>query len=250
MFFSKYQILNWIVIVSILIIVFLLYHNTTTTNIIASVLGSIVASIAVSNVYNNDLHEAMNKYSKIGLINYFDNFEDAHDEIKMKISLAKNVDIFVMYGDSFLNTSSKAIRKLLSKENTNLRYFMYSENNRFIESYGFYWSDGGKIQKYNADGIREKIINVKTDLKNNIIKGMNEKSSFQLYSIKDAPISFSFYKIDDELYYVPNKNIRAKEIIPVVFHFKKTNKENSMYNRIEKELNLMVNNNELIRVDL
>lgn len=250
MFFSKYQILNWIVIVSILIIVFLLYHNTTTTNIIASVLGSIVASIAVSNVYNNDLHEAMNKYSKIGLINYFDNFEDAHDEIKMKISLAKNVDIFVMYGDSFLNTSSIAIRKLLSKENTNLRYFMYSENNRFIESYGFYWSDGGKIQKYNAGGIREKIINVKTDLKNNIIKGMNEKSSFQLYSIKDAPISFSFYKIDDELYYVPNKNIRAKEIIPVVFHFKKTNKENSMYNRIEKELNLMVNNNELIRVDL
>src|SRR5690554_3275383 len=100
MFFSRIKILIYFVIISTLIIALLTAIDTITTNLIAAIFGAIVASIAVSAFYNENLHRAMDKYEAIGLINYFNNFEDAHAVIKQKISKGKYVDIYLMYGDS------------------------------------------------------------------------------------------------------------------------------------------------------
>lgn len=249
MFFSKIKIIILFVVVSTILIVLLLAMNTTATNLIAAVFGSIVASIAVSSFYNEELHKAMDKYNKIGLLNYFDNFEDAHNLIKEKITKAKSVDIFVMYGDSFVNTSTKSIQLLLSKDNSKFRYVMYSSNNKFIESYGNHWGVVDENPKYNMDGLKSKILSVKNDLKR-LSEKKHQNCEFELFEIQSAPISYSFYRMDDELFFVPSKNIRSKEIKPAVFQFKKTAFDYSMFNKLLSELELMISNQEVIKVEL
>jgi hypothetical protein len=249
MFFSKIKILICLVVVSIILIGLLLAIDTTTTNLFAAVFGSIVASIAVSSFYNEELHTAMDKYDKIGLVNYFDNFEDAHNLIKEKISKAKTVDIFVMYGDTFINSSSKSIQLLLSKDNSKFRYFMYSLNNKFIESYGNHWGVIEDNPKYNEDGLKLKIKGVKNDLKR-LVEKKHQNCSFDFYEIQSSPISYSFYRVDDDLFFVPSKNIRSKEIKPAVFQFKKTAFDFSMFNKLISELELMIKNKEIIKAEL
>lgn len=249
MFFPRSKIIIIFVVVLTLIVALLLFINNPASNLIAAVLGSIVASMAVSAFYNEELHKAMDKYKRIGLKNYFENFEDAHDEIKDRISRASQVDIFVMYGDSFLNTSTKSIQTLLLKENAKFRYFMYNTTNPFIEAYGYHWGDQEGNTKYNKDGIKAKIESVKADLKR-ITSNRNINSVFELFQIESAPISYSFYRIDNELYFVPSKNIRVKEIKPAVFHFKKTELENSMFSKVETELNKMILNKEVIKIEI
>lgn len=234
---------------SVILIGLLLAINTTTTNLIAAVFGSIVVSIAVSSFYNEELHRAMDKYEKIGLVNYFENFEDVHNLIKEKIAKAKSVDIFVMYGDSFLNTSTKAIQLLLAKDNSYFRYIMYSIDNKFIESYGNHWGVIDDNPKYNKDGLKSKIKNVKNDLKR-LSEKKHQNCKFELFEIQSAPISYSFYRIDDEIFFVPSKNIRSKEIKPAVFQFKKTAYEYSMFNKLLFELELMIKNKEVVKVEL
>lgn len=249
MFFSRIKILIIFVVISLIIICLLMYINTTLTNLIAAVFGAIVASITVSAFYNEELHKAMDRYKRIGLIEYYDNFEDAHNTIKEKISKATSVDIFVMYGDSFLNTSTKAIQSLLSKENTKLRYFMYSSQNKFIEAYGYHWGEVDVNPKYNTDGLKSKIKNVKSDLKR-IIKSKHESSSFGLFEIQSAPMSYSFYIVDNEVFFVPNKNIRLKEFKPSVFQFKKTNLDNSMFTKLKTEIDKMISTEEALKIEL
>lgn len=248
------MIISVIVVLSVNVIIILLsIFENQYLNIIFSTLSSIVltfvVSIAISCFYNVDLHEAMDKYDNIGLINYFDNFEDAHELIKNKISNAKVVDIFVMYGDSFLNTSTKAIKSVLSKDNSTLRYIMYSSDNPFIKSYGNYWGIVGENTKYTEEGLKSKIEDVKKFLKK-LIKKKHNNCKFELYEIKNSPISYSFYRVDNELFFVPSKNTIAKEMKPAVFHFKKTNNEDSMYNKIKSEFESMIGNKEIIKVEL
>lgn len=249
MFFSKIKIIIIFAVVSLLLIVLLFLINTTTTNLIAAVFGSIVASIAVSSFYNEDLHKAMDKYNKIGIVNYFDNFEDAHNLIKEKIAKAKSVDIFVMYGDSFVNTSTKAIQLLLSKDNSKLRYIMYGSSNAFLSSYGNHWGVVDESPKYNEDGLKSKIQSVKKYLKT-LSDSKHQNCEFELFEIQSAPLSYSFYRMDDEVFFVPSKNIRSKEVKPAVFQFKKTASNFSMFNKILFELELMINNQEVIKVEL
>lgn len=249
MFFKKKIILYIVVIVLLIITGLLFYINNSISNLIAAVGGSIVVSIIVSSIYNEELQSAMDKYQKIGLFNYFENFEDAQNEIRIKISKAKEVDIYVMYGDSFFNTSSKALNSLLSKENSILRCFTYSKSNKFIDAFGSYWGDEQNDSEYTADGIKNKLDNVL-----NLIKRFNENknklSTLELYEIQNAPISNSFYVIDGELYFVPNKNLKSKESKPAVFHFKRTNDETTMFSKIKNDLTAMIENKEVIKVEL
>lgn len=249
MFFSRTKILWVIGIVSTIIIILMFYKNNPYLNIVASALSAIVVSIVVSFIYNDELHKAMNRYQRIGLVNYFDNFEDAHDIIKDKISNAKVVDIFVMYGDSFLNTSTKALKSVLSKDNSTLRYAMYSLDNPFIKSYGNHWGIVGENPKYNENGLKLKITGVRDDL-NGLCKHKHPHCKFELYEILSSPISYSFYRVDNELFFVPSKNIQAKEIKPAVFHFKKTKSEYSKFEKVKNEFDLMISNNEVIKVEL
>jgi hypothetical protein len=232
--------------ICILVILNLIWVDNILVTSITAVVGSICASIVISIVFQNILHDSFQTYSKIGIRKTYKNFEEAFDSIKKEIGKSSKVDIFFMFGSSFLNNSSTSMKEALSKKNAKFRFFIYSETNPYIVAYGDQWSKDN--QKYNADGIKDLI----KDSKENIKKiydsiDIETRGSLEIYEIINAPIPYSFYKIENKLYYVPSKLTTSKLFKHPVFLFEKSKDERNLYNSIEKELDIMINNKEVIK---
>lgn len=247
MFFKRKKIIWAIIAVTLVIIVLLTLINQTWSNLIVAILGSIVSGFAISAFYNNELHTAMDMYIRIGLGNYYENFELVQNEIRTKIATGKTVDIYVMYANTFFNSSILSLKQLLAKEGAHLRIFLYSDLNPFIASYGNLWGVEDNNQKYNAENLRKLISQVKSDLSR--LLPLAVLSKFELYEIKSSPISYSFYKIDNDLYLVPSKNTKSREFKPPVLHFVRTTDIASMFYKIEKELEQMIASTEVIKIN-
>lgn len=236
------------IVVVILVILNLLFSNTTIT-IFTAVLGSIVASIVISIYYNEELHKAISTYNRIGLKSYYSNFEMAQDKIRAAISQGKEVDIYVMYADRFFGSSTMTLKTLLSKRESKLRIFLYHPENIFLGSYGHYWGVLNQEKKYTREGLKELIENVREDLIKLYQEIEGEKGNLEIFEIMNSPISYSFYKIDNNLFYVPSKNTKQKNFKTPVFYFSKTKDANSMFSKIEMEINTMLNDNEVIKLE-
>jgi hypothetical protein len=243
----KHIILFSIIGVMSLIILNLTWQNNVIVTSITAVIGSIFASVIISIVYQNNLHDSFQTYEKIGIRNTFRNFEEAFDDIKKDIGSCKNADIFFMFGSSFINSSSSYIKDALSNKSAKLRFFIFDENNPFIESYGEQWSK--EDEKYNAEGIK-KLIKESYENIQRIYDAIDEKErgALEIYKINNSALSYSFYKIDSKLYYIPAKLTTTKLFKHPVFLFEKSNDRRNLYNSIENEIDTMINNNEIIKI--
>lgn len=233
----------------ILLLINIRWPNDIIVTTITAVIGSIMASVIISIIFQNYLHDSFNKYKKIGLRNIFDNFEIAYDFIKKDISKGKNIDIMFMFGNTFINNSSVTLKEALSKKNTKIRIFTYSIDNQYINSYGANW--GAENSKYNKEGIIKLIKESKELLKNIYNKiPQDSRGSLEVYELINCPLPYSFYKIDNKLYYVPSKLTTDKLFKHPVFLFKKTNKKQNLYNSIDNEIQTMIANKEIIKIEL
>jgi hypothetical protein len=237
-------------VISVLLMLLNFYiQNNVRVNIITAVLGSIIASIVISIFYNDELHSSLSLYKKIGLNEYYENFEVIQDQIRIKIAKAKIVDIYVIYADRFFGGSSLALKSILSRKDSKLRIFLYNDQNLFLQAYGNQWGNKNNDSKYDVEGLKTLISQVKKELIG-LYKEIDENNRgiLEIYEILDAPVSHSFYKIDSELFYVPSKNTKFKSFKLPVFLFKDTKDEKCMFSKIESEINTMINNNELKQI--
>ncbi|WP_027385162.1 hypothetical protein [Chryseobacterium gregarium] len=218
--------------------------NNLLITVITSVLGSVIASIIISIIYQNELHKSFQFYEKCGIKKVYSDFEAAHSDIKNDLSKSRSVEIFLMFGSSFFGTNELTLKKFLSNKSAKCRIFIYSQHNNFIDSYGNQW--GSDNVKYNRDGIKSLILNTEVLLKQ-IYNGIdsNNRADFEIYKIKDAPISYSFYRFDDKLYYVPSKISASKLTKHPVILYEKTQDQSNFYNSIIKEIDEMINTGEL-----
>lgn len=233
--------------VLLLVLINLIWSNSLVVITITSVIGSIFASVIISIIFQNHLHDAFQVYSKIGMRKAFKNFEDAFDHIKHDISKGKKVDVFFMYGSSFLNSASISIKDCLSKKDAKLRFFIFSDSNPYVDAYGNQWSKDSS--KYDPEGIKKLI----RESKGNILKIYNsidveKRSSLEVYEILNAPLSYSYYRVDDKLYFVPSKLTTSKFFKHPVFLFEKSDKDENLYNSIENEIETMINNQEINKI--
>jgi len=246
MFFSKKTVLVWIIIISILCIIIIALLGFPYSELLTAVLASILASFAVSAFYNLELHIAMDKYAKIGLKDYYHTFEAVQDKIRKKIDKGKKVDIFLMYGSTFFSSNSQALQNLLKRKGAEVRIFLYSPDNPFIESYGNHWGDLNNEVAYNRDGLRRKIEGVRAIIDQ--LAKYAVDSSLSVYEIKDAPIPYSFYLIDNDLFIANSKISRSREIKPSTLHYKRTNHSETYFNYVEKELEILIGDEEVVKV--
>ena len=247
---SKKTIWVSVILTSVILVLLNIYvQNDNRVNIITAVLGSIIASIVISIFYNEELHSSLSLYKKIGLNEYYDNFEVIQDKVRSKISEAKEVDIYVIYANTFFSSSTIAIKNILSRRDSKLRIFLYDEQNIFLQAYGNQWGIKNNDAKYDLEGLKKLINQVKTELVN-IYNEIDEskRGKLEIFEILDAPVSHSFYKIDSELFYVPSKNTKFKSFKLPIFLFKDTKDEKCMFAKIESEINTMMNNNELKQI--
>lgn len=235
-----------IISISFLTILIFSLINEPWSLIVVAILSSIVSSFAVSAFYNMELHNTMDKYEKIGMVDYFETFEEAQEVIRKKIEKAKKVEIYLMYGSTFFKSNSTTLKQFLAKTNSSLTIFLYNTNNPFIDSYGNHWSKDIAGDEYNSKSIVKLIEQVKSNLSSFTELGKN--SSFEIFEIIESPISYSYYIVDDYLFFVPSKNTRSKNLKPPVLFFKKTRNKKTMYYKIQKEIELMKSSNELKKI--
>ena len=58
----------------------------------------------------------------------------------------------------------------------------------------------------------------------------------------------STYKIDDKIYFVPNKAVSEKTFKPITVFARKTTDSNCLYQRVTREKDAMISTNELSQI--
>ncbi|MCG2572420.1 hypothetical protein LVY74_02455 [Acinetobacter sp. ME22] len=222
--------------VSIFVLLGLLYVikdlvSDNVFNALSNLLISILTCVLVSFWWNKFLLDASNHYTKSGIQDYYNDFSEIESTIKAKLKETKEATIFFMYGKTFINGSTSQIKEMLSKKDSKLIFVVASNENNFIKEYERFWNYP----------LRDNIENTPETLKN-LFKEIDSKNRGQLkiYLYKDGGYSYSYYKLDNEVYLSPNKMVVAKTFKPITIYAQKTSNKNCLYNKVTQEFSFML----------
>lgn len=233
-------------------------------NLIVAISTSIVASFIVSAFFqfslkdeiskeHHSIMEYLNEKNRSGIIKYYGSFKSANEEIKKSILNTKKVDIYLMYGNTILNSLSDELSLILSKKETTVNIYLMDKENPFLKASASVWSE--KNESYTIEKISAKIDST-TKLFQEKINHLKSEGSLngtlKLFSNLKNPVNYSFYLFDDKIFFVPAKNVSTKEFIPLTLMATKTpeSNKNALYNKIRKELDLMLKDNSFKEIDL
>ncbi|MCU4336047.1 hypothetical protein [Acinetobacter dispersus] len=203
-----------------------------TTNIIIS----IITCLLVSFWWNKLLLDASDHYNKSGIKFYYNDFSEVDSVIKEKIRKSKETTIFFMYGKTFINGTMSQIKEMLSRKNSHLTFIIADVDNKFIAEYERFWDYKIKDNIKETPDVIENLFN-EIDLS---IRGR-----LQIYLYRDGCYSYSYYKIDGEVFLSPNKMVVAKSFKPITIHAKKTLNKNCLYNKVNAEFSFMVRDKQI-----
>jgi len=209
---------------------------------ISNTLIALSASVMVSFLWNKVIFDHTQHYSKSGIRDYFDDFSDVQTTLLKKIEKAKNVEIFFMYGSTFLNANSSAIKKLMSKKSSNLIVMLADAENKFLPIYEQYWN-------YESDQFNKSISKTVCELTTWYEKIIQEnRCNLEIYKFTKGCFTYSYYKIDNDIYFVPNKAVAEKSFKPITIYASKTTNENCLYERMGREKEHMIASGELVKI--
>jgi hypothetical protein len=144
-----------------------------------------------------------------GVSNYNENWDISILEEKLKG--ANEVEFYMTYGSTVINNLSRTIKSKLQEDGFSITIYIMDEKNPFVNSLGSFWEKDNK--KYNPEGIRSKIEDTLEEintLKVNLKKDEALKGKIRTYKLRYHPVFFSFYRFDDEIVFVPSKNVERK----------------------------------------
>jgi len=247
--FSEVKFRYGIIICCILAIVIALLLNFLKDNLledwysaISNTLIALSASVMVSFLWNKVIFDHTQHYAKSGIRDYFDDFSEVQIAIAKKIEKAKNVEIFFMYGSTFLNANSSAIKKLMKKKNSNLIVMLADEQNNFLPIYEQYWN-------YEKDQFKKSINKTICELKKwHGEIAQENRCNLEIYKFTKGCFTYSYYKIDNDIYFVPSKAVAEKSFKPITIYACKTTNENCMYERVGREKAHMIGSGELVKI--
>ena len=235
---------TWLLVlstISILVLLGILFIfkeivNDTWFSAISNILIAILTCMLVSFWWNKFLLDASNHFSKSGIKDYYNDFSEVESTIKNKLKETKEATIFFMYGKTFINSSTSQIKEMLSKKNSKLIFVVASSSNSFIENYEKFW-DYKLIE--NISQTPDSLIKLYNEIDS------NNRGQLQIYLYKDGCYSYSYYKLDNDVYLSPNKMVVAKTFKPITLHATKTNNNNCLYKKVELEFNYMLKENQI-----
>jgi hypothetical protein len=144
-----------------------------------------------------------------GISEYHDNWDKSILEEKLKKS--DNVIFYMIYGSTVIKELSRTMQNRLREEDFSIKIYLLDKDNPFVESLGNLWAKDN--EKYNSDGIRSKIDDVKKEI-DTICKNLKKKNelngNIEVYQLKYHPVFFSFYQFDNSVVFVPTKNVEEK----------------------------------------
>ncbi|MEN8424097.1 hypothetical protein [Acinetobacter junii] len=225
-----------------LIFLFQKVFNETFANVLTNVLVALSASICVSFFWNKFILDATDHYEKSGIKDYTNDFSDIEVQLRKGLKEAQKIEIFFMHGHNFIHSNSSSLKDALSKRGNEITLMIADENNPFLEKYAQFWGyDNHKIPRY-IDETMNLIIGWHKDLPE------DNRAKFELYKFTKGCFSYSYYKLNKDIYFVPNKLVAEKTFKPITIYASETKSETCLYNRIEREKTYMMNSGELTKV--
>ena len=206
------------------------YMTKALFTVLSNLLIAILTCVLVSFWWNRFLLDASNHYSKSGIKNYYNDFSDVESEIKLKLKETQNATIFVMHGKSFFSSSTSYIKEMLSNSNNKLTIIIANPNNPFIREYQRFW---GENLEQNIESVEKSFKKLYDEIDS------DTKGRLTIYNYNDGIYCYSYYMLDDELYFSPNKMVESKTFKPMVIHSIKTKDKSCLYEKLSTELESM-----------
>jgi hypothetical protein len=122
------------------------------------------------------------------------------------ITKSEHVDVCFVYGSTWLQTNMEHLRALFANPRATVRFFLADPSNTtYMKVLEQSWRSPADAS-YTAADIRKRITRSLSEIANEI---QSAAATVECHVIS-APITFSFYRFDDELLYVPMKLCRDK----------------------------------------
>lgn len=225
-----------------LIFVFQKVFNETFANVLTNVLVALSASILVSFFWNKFILDATDHYEKSGIKDYSHDFSEIEAKLREKLGKAQKIEIFFMYGNTFVHSNSSILKAALSKRSNEITLMLADSNNPFLEKYAQFWAyDSEKIPNYIEETIK-LVVSWHEDVPK------DERAKLEIYQFTKGGFSYGYYKLDKDIYFVPNKLVADKTFKPMTIYGSETKSADCLYNRIEKEKTYMMSSGELTKV--
>ncbi|MBD3844038.1 MAG: hypothetical protein IE909_19605 [Campylobacterales bacterium] len=225
-----------------LIFIFQTFLNETLAGVFTNVLVALSASIIVSFFWNKFVLDATNHYEKSGIKDFYNDFSLAEPEIRKGLEQAKRIELFFMYGNTFTNSNSTSLQQALSKRGNEIVLMLAAKQNPFLEKYKDFWGySEDKFETCIGDTVQRVIDWHKKH-------PVDSRAKFEIYEFTKGCFNYSYYKLDKNIYFIPNKLVAEKTFKPMTIFGSKTKSEKCLYNRLESEKNHMISTGELVKI--
>lgn len=243
LFQCRYLVLILTLISVYLIVNFTFHIRTQYIDIFNSVFLSVAASFLVGVYFQYKLKEEISdnhlkimefqsEYNSSGIIKYYSSFKHCEQDLRNDLLKTRNLTIYLAYGATVLNTLSEQINFILSDKKRKVEIIFIGDTNPFIEGLALQWG-------YNKEELLTMINKSKEVVLN--LANENKNGNLLIYDNNEYPINYSFYLLDDLVYFVPSKICHPKSFTPFTIKAQKTNDEHALYGKIQedwKKLNL------------
>jgi len=151
-----------------------------------------------------DLVKLKSEMLDSGIKEYYFDFRNI--DLREKLRSATNIDMYFTYGHTLVKTVYPILEERMKDSNVKLNIFLLSKENPFLDAFGNLWGKYNEL--YNKENLIKKIDEVTTLLSSLLdkLKVANElKAKVGIFEINYHPVTYSFYRIDNEIVFCPTK---------------------------------------------
>ncbi|GAB2768801.1 uncharacterized protein YneF (UPF0154 family) [Hymenobacter luteus] len=211
-----------------------LFNNISVAVLTGLLVGLYFDLVSRKEVYDDMLNNfnISKEVIRAGLINYFPSFSDF--DFRGTLAKSNQIDMYLTYGQTLFNSHNDTLMNLARQKGKNINIYLAHEDNIFIPPLEQHWGN-----QNSQVSIKSKIVETKNMLTgafNDLKSKKLLKAKIRIVFVKRHPVFYSFYRFDNELLLVPSKISHIKSIKPFAFLFRKTDDNNSVYNKCMEEL--------------
>lgn len=222
---------------------FITIFNSVYFSLFASVLVGIYFQFMLKDEISTEhlkIMEFKDEYNKSGIIKYYASFKNCEQDLRNDMLKTTSITIYLAYGLTVLNTLSEQINFILSNPDKSVSIAFLSEKNPFINGLAQHWDI--KPEEL-IDRIKQSK-RVVTDL----AKEKKNQNLF-LYDNHSYPINYSFYMLDDLVYFVPTKLCNPKSFVPFTIKAQRTSENEALFGKIKEDWDKLFDKLEKIKIE-
>jgi len=237
LFKCRYWVLIFVVILLFIGLNYVISIPETLLLIINPVIISVAASFLVGVYFQYKLKaeistehlrimEFQAEYNASGIVKFYPSFKICEQDLRNELLSTKNLIIYIAYGSTVINNLSEQINFILSDKKKKVKIAFLDEANPFFEGTAKHWN-------YKKEDLLKRIEDSKNILKN--IAHESGNNNLEIFENKNYPVNYSFYLLDDFVYFIPSKLCHPKSFTPFTIKARRTIDSQDLYGKVKED---------------